>query len=377
MVQALPTREDLFQVGAREILARSALRPEGQRISREAVFTAGEDINILIAAASAMGDETIRRLAQRWAALYLDSAENEDLDRLVADRFSREIVRKQPQASVVLVTFRRGIPPSSGAAVTIDAGKKVRAGGVTFELLEPAAFGVNARGPVRALAQCGSAGTVGNVAIGAIGELVDPPDVGITVTNEEPASGGTNQESDGALRERARAFWRASRRGVLEAIQAGAEATPGVVHATAVELLDAEGVPSGPVLCYVADSNGQSNSQLLEAVRLKLKDYRAAGVYVRVVGSAPRFEPVAYQIQFEPGVDTREKAQALKALTVSVVNLLQPGEPLQRSMLMSLARSISGAIVPDTAVQVPAGDVVPAAGESIKTDLSLVTVNGI
>jgi hypothetical protein len=67
----------------------------------------------------------------------------------------------------------------------------------------------------------------------------------------------------------------------------------------------------------------------------------------------------------------------LKALTVAAVNLLAPQETLQRSLLFALARSIPGAIVPDTAILLPAGDVVPDAGEVIKTRLDLVVANGL
>ena len=247
MTVALPTRADYFQVGAQEVFARSVSRPRAQRLSPEAVFTEGTDINIIIAAASAMGDEATRHLAIRMAALYLDSAEGEDLDRLVADRFSPTVVRKQAAPAVVPLVFSRPSPPSALLGATIDVGDKVRtANGLEFELLQPASFSVGSTGPVTAPAQAVLAGTGGNVQAGTIVQFGQTPaDPSIVVTNLEPATGGTDVETDEALRERARDFFRVARRGTLAAIEFGALTVDGVASATAEEVLDSAGLPTG------------------------------------------------------------------------------------------------------------------------------------
>ena len=135
MAESYPTRSDLFRTGAAEVFVRSARRPAGKRLKPEAVFTDGTDANILIAATAAMGDEAIRHLAARTAALYLDSAQGEDLDRLVADRVSPSIVRKQATRSLVTLSFAR--TDTAPGAVTIPIGTKlVTADGTEFELLQ-------------------------------------------------------------------------------------------------------------------------------------------------------------------------------------------------------------------------------------------------
>ncbi len=379
MVAALPTREDLFQVGAGEVFSRGQNRPPRARISPEAVFTPGTDINIVLAACSAMGDETLRHLALRIAALYLDSAEGEDLDRLVADRFSPTIVRKQSASAVVDLEFRRSIPPSPGGIVTLDVGSKFRtSGGTEYELTEAAAFPLNSSGPILARAKASLSGTGGNADAGQIVQFSQsPPDLAIVVTNPEPASGGTDVEKDASLRERARQFFVTARRATLPAIEAGALSVDGIVAATAEEIIGLDGLPTGQVRVFVSDELGRSNQVLTEAVKLALREYRAGGIIVPVLTTRPRLEPIEYRIAFRSGTDTRAAVAQLKALTVSAVNVLFPKEALQRSLLFALARSIPGAIVGDDAVQLPAGDVQPADQEVIKTSLDLVLVNGL
>lgn len=379
MSVALPTREDYFQVGARDVFARAQLRQRATRLSPQAVFTPGTDINIIIAACSAMADEATRHLGLRIAALYLDSAEGEDLDRLVADRFSPTVARKQAAPAVVPLTFSRAIPPSSGAALTFDVGRKLKTStGIQFELLEGVSLGVGSSGPASARAVAVLSGEVGNVAVGAISAFVDAPgDAAVVVTNLEAAAGGTDVETDASLRERARVFYLAARRGTLSAIEFGALTVAGVVSAVAEELLGPDGFPNGYIRLYIADRNGQSNTVLAEAVRLALREYRGAGVPVTVVTSSPLFVEVAYQVSFTSGTDQRRAIQQLKTLTVNAMSALAPNEVLQRSMLMALARSVPGIVVPDTAVSNPLGDVYPDTGRSIRTSFDRITVNGV
>lgn len=379
MSVALPTREDYFQIGARDVFARAQLRQKATRLSPQAVFTAGTDINIIIAASSAMADEATRHLGLRIAALYLDSAEGEDLDRLVADRFSPTVVRKQSAQAVVPLTFSRAIPPSSGAPITFDVGRKLKTQtGIQYELVESASFALNASGPVTVRAVAALSGEVGNVAASAINQFVDSPgDAAVVVTNEEPAAGGVDVETDASLRARARAFFLAARRGILSAIEFGALTVDGVASAVGEELIGPDGFPNGYVRLYIADKNGQANSVMANAVRLALREYRGGGVPVAVVVSSPQFLNVSYVIGFEIGADQQRCIQQLKTLTVNAMSVLAPNEPLRSSMLMALARSVPGLVVPNTAISVPLGDVYPDTGRTIRTTFDRVLVNGV
>lgn len=369
----LPTRVDLFNIGADEVLARSEARPPGQRITAEEIFTEGSDINIVAASASAMGEETIRQLALRLAALFLATAEEEDLDRLVADRFSPTIVRKTPAPATVPLTIDR----SAGAfpAGTLPVGTQVRTAlGTTFALQLAVSFALGEVGPKTVEAQALEAGTAGNVATGTITSFVQTPfDVNLRVTNDEPAAGGDDRETDASLRARAKDFFRTARRGTLAAIEFGALTVEGVRKATAIELTNDLGEPNGYVQLFVSDAQGQANSLLVTAVRSALLEYRAAGVVVDVISGEPVYVSIRYRLRFEAGIDSTEAFAAIQQGTLAAVNALRPRETLPVSLLFEIARSVPGVIVLEDAVQAPIGDLVPTGSQVIRTRLDLIT----
>jgi uncharacterized phage protein gp47/JayE len=367
-----PTRADLVAVAYDEIAARADEHPPGDRVSPDEVYTEGSDVNLMVAGQAAMSDELLRQLAVRIASLYLDSAEGEDLDRLVADRFSPTIVRKMASAAVVPVTFSR--PSGPLLALTLPVGQRVQSDtGVFYELLIAAPFAAGGAGPITVPARALNAGVAGNADIGTITTIVSPPDSNLVVTNAEPAAGGDSTESDASLRARARDFFRTARRGTLAAIEFGALTVPGVRLATAIEQTDLLGFPIGIVDLYIADANGQANSLLSAAVSAALIEYKAAGVQVIVTGTTPVFVTIQYQLQFIAGIDTTLAFAQVRDATVSQVNLLRPNATLYESMLMQIARSVPGVIVPQNAVVAPVGDLVPLPGQTIRTRPDLVT----
>lgn len=369
----LPTRLDYFNIGASEVLARSAARPPGQRVSPDEIFTEGSDINIVIASASAMADEVTRQLALRINALFLDGARGIDLDRLVADRFSPTIVRRQATPAVVDLVFTRSAGPLPPG--TLDVGFQVKTpAGITFELIAPASFQFGSTGPVTAPAQALLAGLAGNVDANTITQFVAVPfDPNVQVTNPAVAAGGDTVESDARLRARAKSFYLIARRGTLAAIEFGALTVPGVRQATAVEELDSFGNQTGRVFLYIADANGQANAALSNAVRNALLEWRCAGITVDVIGAIPVYQAIVFRLQFQAGFDSTLVFAQVANAVVAAVNQNAPNVTLQVSLLSSVARSIPGTIVNQDAVQTPAGDVVPVAGQVIRTRLDLVT----
>lgn len=367
-----PTRADLIAIFFDEILARAPAHPPGDRVSPEEVYTAGSDVNLMAAGQAAMSDELLRQLALRMASLFLDSAEGEDLDRLVADRFSPTIVRKMASAAVVPVTFSR--PSGPLAALTIPVGQRVQSDtGVVYETLLAAPFPLSSAGPITVPARALNAGVGGNAEAGTITTVLNTPDADLVVTNAQAAAGGDSTESDASLRARARDFFRTARRGTLGAIEFGALTVPGVRLATAIEQTDGLGFPTGIVDLYIADANGQANSLLANAVRSALIEYKAAGVQVIVTGSVPVFVTIQFQLQFAAGIDTTLAFAQVRDAVVSQVNLLRPSATLYESLLMQIARSIPGVIVPENAVVAPVGDLVPSPGQTIRTRPDLVT----
>lgn len=373
VVPDLPTRAEYFDIGAGEIRARSAARPPGFRVNPEVVFVEGTDLNIINASASAMADEVTRQVGIRAKILLLNGADGEDLDRLVADRFSPTIVRKQasPSVDAVQITRNSGVLP----AVNFPVGTRFTTpGGVEFATTVAASILLGSHGPVSIPVQALVAGTQGNVDVNTITQFVQAPaDPALQVTNEEPAAGGDDRETDARLRARARDFFRTARRGTLSAIEFGALTVPGIRQATAIEETDGTGLPTGRVFLYVADALGQANSVLVAAVRTALVEYRAAGIIVDISGSIPTFVPIRFRLRFDAGVDTTRAAALVRNATVAAVNALAPNRTLTVALLFSVARSVQGVIVLDDAILEPVGDLVPEAGHIIRTRADLVS----
>lgn len=366
----LPTRADLFQIGANVVLARSQGRAPGRRVSPEEVYTDGSDVNLLLASASAMGDEAVRHLALRIGALFFGSAELTDLDRLILDRLTNELPRLEATAAIVDLEFRQA---PAGPAQLFPVGTQVRAdSGVIFETVFAGSLAAASEGPVTIRARCRVTGPQGNVEPGTLNALVEPRP-GVTITNLERAAGGDDAETDARYRSRAQQFFQAARRGIVAAIQFGALTVSGVRSATAEELLDDSGLPNGYVRLIFADASGGGNEALAASIRQRLLDFRAAGIIVSTLAATPRYEPISFRLRFETGVDQTLAFDTVRRRTVAAVNSLAPNATLERSLLFTQARAVPGVIVLDDAVALPIGDVVPDSGEIIRTRLDLVT----
>jgi len=369
----LPTRAQSFETFAQDLLIRAEARPVGNRITAEQVRTPGSDINLIGGGVSAMAEEVVRALATSVSDLTLDGARGLALVRYVADRYGSYVTKKTASPARATLQFTR--TSAAAGAVTQSSGDVVRTGGgVRFRLLADAAFGAASLGPVSVNAEAVEAGTSGNVADGTIVSFVTArADTTMLVTNPEVAAGGDFTESDESFRERARAFWAAARRGVLPAIEFGALTVPGVRQAFAEEQRNSAGNLNGFVFLYISDANGQSNTALNNEVLSALLEYRAGGIIVDVFGAVPTFQAIQYLLSYSTGTDSAAAFDAVRAATVAQVNQIGPGVTLERSLLFSVARSVSGVIVGDDAVVVPAGDIVPTAGQIIKTRTDLVT----
>jgi hypothetical protein len=141
----------------------------------------------------------------------------------------------------------------------------------------------------------------------------------------------------------------------------------------AIEELDSQGIPTGRVALYIADANGQANNALVQAVLGALLEYRGCGVYVDVVASLPVFVPIRYNLRFAAGIDSTLAFAQVQNAAVAAVNSLRPNQTLEVSLLTAVARSVPGVIVLDDAVVTPVGDLVPSAGQVIRTRPDLVT----
>lgn len=369
----LPSRVDLFNVFADELIVRAEGRQDGRRITPQEIFTDGSDINLIGAGASAMGEEVMRQVGRGLASLTLDGAQGEELDRWCSDRYSGEVVRKG--AAPALVRLQLARPNFTAGAGTYPAGSRVQTdGGVQFVTTTAGSFSGTSLGPVSVEARALNAGSSGNVREGSITSFVTQPfDSAITVTNPSFASGGDEREQDPSLRARARLFFVSARRGTLSAVEFGALTVPGVRQATAEEEVDGGGVLTGRMFLYIADANGQANQSLVDKVTLAIRAYRGGGMPVSIVGAVPVFQPIVLALAYETNVDTLVAFDRARRVVLGQVNQTRPNRTLYRSLITSAARSVPGVIVSDGAVVAPAGDVVPSTGQVIRTRIDLIT----
>jgi len=369
----LPTRPQLFEIGAQDLLTRAETRPYGRRITAEQVYLKGSDVNLIAGGASVMAEEVVSQLGRGLSDLTLDGASGSALDRVAFERTCGEVIRLGATPSWVTVQFTR-TSVALGAVTQLTGSIVQTTGGVRFITQSDAVFGAASLGPVSVTARAVEAGRIGNVQAGTITGFVSTKiDPTLLVTNPSFAAGGDESESDSRLRARVRLWPKSTRRGTREAIEFGALTVPGVVQATAYELLSSPlGVPNGFIALYIADANGQANSALTAAVELALEAYRGFGIWVDVYGGVPFYQAVELDLAYTAGTDTVTAFGNVRRAVVAAINGLPPGQTLEVSLIIAAAKRIAGVIVYDDSVVIPIGDVVPATGQVIRTKTSIV-----
>lgn len=336
-------------------------------------------MNLFVGSQSIVAYGLVKQLAYRTAALLLDSATGEDLDRLAWDRF--KLLRKG--ASAALGTERFFRQSAAAGAGTLPVGTVVKSKtGIEYTTVTVVPFAIGqldkATGFVRA-SQAGKATQVGSnalVQIANAGSLFDPS---IQCTNDAPTAGGEDPEDDDTFRNRVRDFWLTARRGVLSAIEFGAKTVPGVVTAMAVEALNSFGQPARVVNLYIADSSGVASDALAAQVRTALDDFRAAGIAVLIFTSLPQLVQVLLALSFRAGVDTITLGDAVRAAVVEFINSLPVNGPLYVGQLFSvLQRFAADGLIPNQgSIVAPIGDLFPAIGQTLRARTQDVTIKTV
>ncbi len=364
----LPSRLDLFALGRDYVLQRA------QRIDPAQVDVEGSDVNIFVGSQSVVADYIVKQLAYAVARLTLDGADEDDLDRYVYDRYQQ--TRKGASAARGRVRLYR---TAAGAAGTVPVGTKLlTATGIEYITTTSATFGggtLQVFVPARAV-QAGKETQVGANAIRRFarpGELFDPL---LQVNNDLGMAGGEPAEEDEVFRDRIRKFWKSARRGVLAAIEFGALTVPGVTSVQAIEVLAGDAnYPARVVMLYIADSSGIASAELGNDVIEALNDWRAGGIAVIVSTSLPQIVDVQLRLAFRAGVDTVSLTEDIRAAVVEFVNSLPVNGTLYVLQLGSVFQRFAadGLIVNRNTLAAPLGDLVPAAGQTLRTTMNNVT----
>lgn len=367
----VPSFADLFDAAEREIL----IRPTS--FNPAIIRTDGSDVNIAIAASAAMAEEVARFAQASNNETFLATAEAEGgevLQRWAYDRY--DLTKQDAQASVATLELRR---TNSTPGVTVEKDSVFgTAGGQTYRIINAVPFANGITGPLSVRAVAEQTGPTGNVAAGTITQVISKlDDDTITVTNPEPAAGGSEEETDAEFGARSRDFFVTARRGTGEAIEAGSLETPGVQQVTVIENIDpSTALANFRVQAIIADRDGQANSALAGNVRLNLQTFRALGVPVTVTAGTPEFVDITIQgVQFRSGVNTTDVIEQARNAIVAAVNGLSPSETLEIALIFTALKSVDGLIVPASAIVVPAGDLVPATGGVLRTTQDRVLIN--
>lgn len=345
---ALPTFDELYDAGKAEAEARD---------SRLTDWNPGSVLDALAGAAAALADLVLGVVVDLFRAHFLDTATDADLDALVLDRFG--LSRQAASYAVGTLTFTRGVAVGD---LLIPGGTRVQAtvDGLTVVVATDADTTMaSAESTVDVLATATVLGRDGNVAAGTLTTILDaiPGDASATVTNAARFAGGEAEETDEALRDRARRYYRSLRRGTVDALRDGAVSVAGVTYAT----VDESTVPpasGGYVSVYVGDPDGSGNTALAAAVAAELEDYRAAGVEVRVFGATREEIDLYLTIRYVTGSDVSALRTAIRASVLAYVDSLDPGETLYESQVEKAA--IVSDLVVDAKQTTPTGDAVPS-----------------
>jgi hypothetical protein len=364
----LPSRLDYFALGRDVVVQRST------KIDPAQVDIEGSDVNLVVGLGSVLADQVTRQLAFRTSALLLDGSDDEDLDRYAFDRYG--LTRKGAAPGRGTVTFSR--TSTVAGAGTVPIGTVVRSAGVEYVTTQTAPFGALAQS-VRCNVRSSQAGKATAAMAGEINRIAKPEllwDATLQVTNDARTAGSEDAEDDDTFRERIRDFWRTARRGVIGAIEFGAQTVPGVTSARAVEALAFNGLPARVVNLYIADSSGVASDALADEVRVALEDYRAAGIAVIIFTSSPLLVDLDLALAFVAGVDTKTLTDQVRAAVVEFVNTLPVNGTLYVAQVYSvLQRFTSDGLIPDQkSIVVPIGDLVPDIGQTIRTTLANVVV---
>jgi hypothetical protein len=375
-----PTRADLFRAARDEVLLQNAL------LSAAAIERDGTDANLLAAAGAAMGDKVVGQLIAVAASLFLDSAMGQALDRLVWDRYS--MVRKPAAPAFVNLAFSTAT--AVGTSFTIPIGTIIATSdGIQFSTIVATTMAAGTTGPVYVAATSLLAGAnqqvVGGVVKNIVSQIAGSPN-NLVVTNNNASAGAADRETDDQLRDRARRFWTTSQLGTKAAIERGALSVPGVVRATALEVLDGSSRPGRWVMLVVADgftdalanlnqtspAYATQSQALAVSVFNALDAYRCDGMFVQVIVAQVSLLQVTLALTFAAGVDTLAVANNARAVVANYVNTLNPGQAFVPALALQALTQVAGLVITGGEIATPLGTVVPKTLQVLRTTLELV-----
>jgi hypothetical protein len=274
---ALPTLRDLLRAAAAGIVGTREPRAD---VRRGAVYDHFAGAGAILFTREAARDRDLFR------AVYLDTAEGDDLTRQVKARFGIDRIVRSFGAGTALLTRAT----TTAGPGTVWAGTRILVfasanspGARSYAVSSDVVVGASTTAvtvPIRA-ADTGSGSAV-NLSGPAIARIDDPlwdPTFAVAAIQ---CADGTSLEPAADIRARARAARLAARQGYAKAISDSCVAQ-GAVH---VALFDSNftATDSGLSHCYVADAGFTTPPRLVRACTAALESYRVCGADLQVLG---------------------------------------------------------------------------------------------
>lgn len=364
---AAPTWQDLYNTGKAEAILR---RPDVS--VRE-----GDVSDMLLAGGAAMVDRGVGYAAERFGALFLDTARGADLTKLADDRFGVQRVDAVKAVGTVTITRAGATANAANYPIgTIVATERDALGREIRYLSTAAASWLASENGAKTVAvQAEAAGRAANIGvINKVSRIISSsPGFGTySITASSFMVGGSEEESDETLRERCRGINATREKGTFDALEVGALEVPIVKRATAVE------DDTGLVTVYVTDEDGNStgttktvassvvdDGTMTALVAIELLDWIAAGALVNVTGGVLQSVDITLQLTVRLGVDVAALVSTIQDAVTAAVGRLQIGETLYKSYIQAAVRLVDPDNILEVSVSLPLTDTAPSTPNSI------------
>ncbi|WP_025813969.1 baseplate J/gp47 family protein, partial [Komagataeibacter kakiaceti] len=267
-----------------------------------------------------------------------------------------------------MVTFTSFTPASQSATIAVGATVRT-ASGLVFDVMEDstnAAWSASAGGYIRPAGtsaitiavQCESAGTAGNVAVGAIcllGTAISGID---TVTNTTALTNGSDGESDAALRARFVSYINSRSKATVMAIEDAVTDVSASLLYQVRENVDTSGATlPGNVVVYVDDGSGDVADTLINTVYAAVEDVRPAAVSIQVVRPVIVRPAIIMTVTLGGTVDATTVQATISTGIASYLNSLAIGAAASYSRLIQIAYATSTAVTNVAGVTLAGGTV--------------------
>jgi uncharacterized phage protein gp47/JayE len=360
-----------------------------RHISREVIERKHTDVNLLLSACAAMGDEVLGAVGRLASLSFMESCEGPDLDAYIYNKTG--ITRKPASPGFTYVKFLI-TSPSTTSSFYIPPGTLVQTGGgLQYQTNEGIYYveGNTETGLVEARSLF--AGSEQQVLAGDIQRVVSVPQgapSSIGCVNPFASAGASDKEQDPEFRSRARAYRASIGKGTKAAVEAAALAYPGVRKVVLLELADelgrsgkynqlivADRFTEGLVLSTGASPTYQQQADILARnVLASISNVRASGVPIDAIVASVQLLSFQVQAPYTAayGVSEGIVRNRIRGTVAGYTNALAIGQSLDRDTLLAAIRNIPGVYGPGATILSPAGSVVASPVQALRTTPSLV-----